>query len=118
MVDLNLDFLKKKFPESTDRLQFYVNNDFKDLEQVDPRKTLLRFLRDNGYVGTKYGCGEGGCGACCIVVAEFNPASNQVRYRTANSCLMPVCAAFGKQIVTVEGIGSPKQPHAVQVTKK
>lgn len=112
---INTNIFKQKFPQSTDRLQFFVNNDFKDLEKVDPRTSLLQFLRDNGYVGTKYGCGEGGCGACCVVVADFNPASRKVRYRTANSCLMPLCATFGKQIITVEGIGSPNQPHPVQV---
>lgn len=115
MIDDQLEFLRKKFPKSTDRLEFYVNGDYKDLKHVDPRMTLLRFLRDNGYTGTKYGCGEGGCGACCVVVAEFHAASKQIRYRTANSCLMPLCAVYGKQVVTVEGIGCPSKPHPVQV---
>lgn len=103
------------FPNSVSRLQFYVNGDFKDLESVDPKTTLLSYLRGSGYVGTKYGCGEGGCGACCVVVAEFDSVRNKVRYRTVNSCLMPVCAAFGKQIITVEGIGCPNNPHPIQV---
>ena len=116
MFNLKLEQFKLEFSsKSLNRLQFYVNNDRKEVDNVDPKTTLLSYLRNNGYVGTKLGCGEGGCGACCVVVAEFNPTTNQVRYRTANSCLMPLCAAFGKQIITVEGIGCPNNPHPIQV---
>lgn len=109
------DTAKRKFSNSIVRLEFYVNNDHKDVERVNPRTTLLNFLRSNGYVGTKYGCGEGGCGACCVVVADFDSESQKVRYRTVNSCLMPLCAVYGKQVITVEGIGCPKKPHPIQV---
>ena len=115
MVNPNLVCAKTSFPNASNRLQFYVNNDYKELDNVDPKTTLLRFLREDGYVGVKYGCGEGGCGACCVVVAEYNSTTNQVRYRTANSCLMPLCAALGKQIITVEGLGCPDKPHPIQV---
>jgi xanthine dehydrogenase/oxidase len=114
-MNISIESLKNTLVKCSTRLDFYVNNDYKSLDNVDPKTTLLRYLRDNGYLGTKYGCGEGGCGACCVVVAEFNSATNQVRYRTANSCLMPLCAVFGKQIITVEGIGCPNNPHPIQV---
>lgn len=106
---------KQKFPISIDRLEFYVNNDYKDVGRVNPRTTLLNFLRNSGYVGAKYGCGEGGCGACCVVVADFDLENQKVRYRTVNSCLMPLCAVYGKQVITVEGIGCPTKPHPIQV---
>lgn len=111
----NTEILKNTFPNALNRLQFYVNKNRHDLDTIDPKMTLLRFLRDNGYTGVKYGCGEGGCGACCVVVAEFNPLLNKIRYRTANSCLMPLCSVSGKQIITVEGLGNAENPHPIQV---
>jgi xanthine dehydrogenase/oxidase len=110
-----LDRLNKLYPKCNTSLEFYVNNSFKQIENVNASCLLLDYLRENGYTGTKLGCGEGGCGACTIVIAEYDSIKNLIKYRTANSCLLPLCAVHNKQVITVEGIGCPDKPHSIQV---
>ena len=85
------------FNDTLNVLDFYVNNDFKSLQTIDPRTTLLEYLRENGYYGTKLGCGEGGCGACTVCIAEYDSNKNLIKYRSANACLLPLCS--GKILV-------------------
>lgn len=71
---------------------------------VDPAMPLLWVLRDElGMTGTKYGCGIGACGACSVLVEG----------KVARSCLLKAGDAAGP-ITTIEGIGTPAAPHAVQ----
>ena len=71
----------------------------------EPDTPLLFVLRDEiGLTGTKYGCGEGQCGACTVVV-------NGVARR---SCLTPLADAFGKSITTIEGLERDGNLHPVQ----
>jgi isoquinoline 1-oxidoreductase subunit alpha len=71
---------------------------------VSPDMPLLWVLRDVvGLTGTKYGCGMALCGACTVHL-DGEPA---------RSCVLPVSAAEGKKIVTIEGL-SPKGEHPVQ----
>jgi aerobic-type carbon monoxide dehydrogenase small subunit (CoxS/CutS family) len=73
--------------------------------ESDPDTPLLAVLREQlDLTGTKYGCGEGQCGACTVLVDG----------RAQRSCLTPVSAAAGKSIVTVEGLAQGRQLHAVQ----
>lgn len=65
---------------------------------------LLDVLRAAGYKSVKFGCGEGHCGACTV---EFNG-------RPRNACLLFAAQADGADIVTVEGLGTPAQPHVIQ----
>ena len=75
------------------------------LVDVDPECPLLYVLRDNaGLNNPRFGCGLGQCGACTVLV-------NQVPTR---SCMLPVARASGKEIVTLEGLGTPEKPHAIQ----
>ena len=70
-------------------------------EQVDtePEMPLLWVLRDLlGLHGTKYGCGVSVCGACTVHV-DGEPV---------RSCSMPVAAAAGKKILTIEGLSRPR----------
>ncbi len=61
----------------------------------DPRRNLLSFLRfDLGLTGTKYGCGEGLCGACTVLV------DGQV----LRSCLSTTAAVAGGELLTIEGL--------------
>jgi nicotinate dehydrogenase subunit A len=70
-----------------------------------PGTPLLYVLRnDLGLVGSRFGCGSGLCGACYVLVDG----------RPMASCDLPVSFAAGKQITTVEGLGSGGELHAVQ----
>lgn len=72
---------------------------------IAPEETLLDALRDHlGLTGTKYGCGEGQCGACTVLIE-----GSAVR-----SCRMQVSSAAGKKITTIEGLGSGDNLHPVQ----
>jgi nicotinate dehydrogenase subunit A len=66
---------------------------------------LLYVLRDNlGLPNPRFGCGLGQCGACTVLVNG----------QAVRSCTMPVTAAVGKKIVTLDGLGTPERPHPVQ----
>ena len=75
--------------------------------QVDapPDEPLLSVLRDYlQLTGTKYGCGEGQCGACTVLLDG----------RPARSCRTPVSQAVGKKIITIEGLEQNGKLHPVQ----
>jgi len=73
--------------------------------QSDPETPLLSALRDElGLTGTKYGCGEGQCGACTVLVGGT----------PRRSCQIPVSAAAAKPITTIEGLEQDGRLHAVQ----
>ena len=72
---------------------------------VEPEKPLLYVLRDDlGLTGTKYGCGEGQCGACTVLV-DGAPE---------RSCRLPVSSAARKKITTIEGLSRGDRLHPVQ----
>jgi nicotinate dehydrogenase subunit A len=74
---------------------------------LDPATPLLYLLSDDLELrGPKFGCGLGQCGACVAIV-------NGAAVRT---CVTPVSAAAGKEIVTLEGLGTPETPHPIQKT--
>jgi isoquinoline 1-oxidoreductase alpha subunit len=80
-----------------------INNKSYKVE-ADPKMPLLWAIRDLiGLTGTKYGCGIGQCGACTIHI-DGNPL---------RSCSIPVSAATGKNITTIEGL-SADNSHPVQ----
>jgi aerobic-type carbon monoxide dehydrogenase small subunit (CoxS/CutS family) len=73
--------------------------------EVAPEETLLNVLRDHlELTGTKYGCGEGQCGACTVLLD-----GSAVR-----SCRTQVSAAVGKKITTIEGLAHGETLHPVQ----
>jgi xanthine dehydrogenase/oxidase len=106
-----LETLTSKFD---DTLRFYLNGTKVVLEDIDPEITVLEYLRGIGLTGTKLGCGEGGCGACTIVVSQYNPTTKQIYHASINACLAPLVSLDGKHVITVEGIGNTKKPHPAQ----
>ncbi|EWZ49498.1 xanthine dehydrogenase [Fusarium oxysporum f. sp. radicis-lycopersici 26381] len=97
-----------------DTLRFYLNGTKVVLDDIDPEVTVLEYLRGIGLTGTKLGCGEGGCGACTIVVSQYNPTTKKIYHASVNACLAPLVSLDGKHVVTVEGIGSSQKPHPTQ----
>jgi len=73
--------------------------------QYDPETPLLYVLRDElGLTGSKYGCGEGQCGACTVLIGGM----------PRRSCQIPVSAAVGKPVTTIEGLEKDGHLHPVQ----
>ncbi|KAK1761224.1 molybdopterin binding aldehyde oxidase/xanthine dehydrogenase [Echria macrotheca] len=97
-----------------DTLRFYLNGTRVVLDEIDPEITLLEYLRGIGLTGTKLGCGEGGCGACTVVVSQYNPTTKQIYHASVNACLAPLASVDGKHVITIEGIGNVKKPHPAQ----
>jgi isoquinoline 1-oxidoreductase subunit alpha len=84
-------------------LELTINGETKQVD-VEPDTPLLWVLRDTlGLTGTKYGCGIAACGACTV----------HLDGEATRSCVLPVSAAAGKAITTIEGLGA-KAPHPVQ----
>ncbi|KAG8414083.1 hypothetical protein J3458_011735 [Metarhizium acridum] len=106
-----LEALAAKFD---DTLRFYLNGTKVVLDDIDPEITVLEYLRGIGLTGTKLGCGEGGCGACTIVVSQYNPTTKQIYHASVNACLAPLVSVDGKHVITIEGIGNTKRPHPTQ----
>ena len=78
------------------RIELDVNGERYALD-VDPTRRLSSVLRDDlGLTGTKFGCGEGACGACAVLLDG----------KAVNSCLLLAGAAEGRAIVTIEGISA------------
>ncbi|WP_430256859.1 (2Fe-2S)-binding protein [Neorhizobium sp. DAR64872/K0K18] len=72
---------------------------------VEARVTLLDFLRDRRHLtGTKKGCNEGACGTCTVLIDG----------KRMNSCLTLTAQCAGRDVVTIEGIGSADALHPVQ----
>jgi len=97
-----------------DTLRFYLNGTRVVLDEIDPEITLLEYLRGIGLTGTKLGCAEGGCGACTVVVSQYNPTTKKIYHASVNACLAPLVSVDGKHVITIEGIGNVKKPHPTQ----
>jgi len=85
-------------------LSFRLNGRTRKLA-VDPKRMLLWVLRtDLELTGAKYGCGEGFCGACTVLVDG----------EAVRSCQFPVGDIDGKEVVTIEGLGRNRDLHPLQ----
>ncbi len=72
---------------------------------TDNERMLLWILRsDLGLTGTKYGCGNGLCGACTVMIND----------RAVRSCIVPVRSIKGKKILSIEGLARNGKLHPIQ----
>jgi nicotinate dehydrogenase subunit A len=70
-----------------------------------PETPLLYVLSDELQLrGPKFGCGLAQCGACTVIIEG----------RAVRSCVLPVSAVKDREITTLEGVGTPEKPHAIQ----
>ena len=87
------------------KLALRVNGSNREVEASDPDIPLLYVLRnDLGLTGTHFGCGLAQCGACTVLVAG----------RAVRSCVTPARAVAGQEVTTIEGLGTPARPDALQ----
>ena len=96
-----------------DGLSFLLNGARVDLSGVDPRATLLDWLREaRGLRGTKEGCNEGDCGACTVGVTRL--VDGAPRREAVNACIQLLPMLDGAAVTTVEGIAGPERLHPAQ----
>jgi len=85
-------------------IKFRVNGKERSVT-TEPLRPLLEVLREDlQLTGAKYGCGEGQCGACLVLVDE----------QPAKSCLLPMRALAGRSVTTIEGLAESDSLHPVQ----
>jgi aerobic-type carbon monoxide dehydrogenase small subunit (CoxS/CutS family) len=85
-------------------MELQVNGKKHNVE-VPEGESLLTVLRDRlDLTGSKYGCGEGSCGACTVLIDGS----------ATRSCILPAASATGKEIVTIEGLSRNGDLHPVQ----
>jgi len=85
-------------------ISFTLNGKMVRLD-IDPDTPLLEALRNDLELnGPKFGCGLAQCGACSVLIDD----------QATRSCVMPVSAVSGRVVMTLEGLGSPQQPHPLQ----
>ena len=84
-------------------VSFRLNGKAASVTTNDERMLLWVLRSDLGLTGTKFGCGEGLCGACTVVVDG----------EAVRSCSMPLRDVAGKQVLTIEGLDGPRL-HAIQ----
>ncbi len=82
-----------------------VNGRARTIQAWDPGEPLVYALRGSlGLTGAKPGCGLGQCGSCTVLVDD----------QATRACTMPVSAAAGRRITTIEGLGTPEKPDPLQ----
>jgi nicotinate dehydrogenase subunit A len=85
-------------------IDLIVNGTRRRLE-ADPERSLLTVLREDlDLTGAKYGCGEGQCGACTVLIEG----------QATRSCLTRLGALAGKSVTTIEGLETGGQLHPLQ----
>lgn len=86
------------------KIDITVNGQLQSLD-VSPSRRLLDILREDlGLTGPKEGCGEGECGACAVLLEGT----------LVNACLVPALQLHGKNVLTIEGIGTEQHPDPLQ----
>jgi nicotinate dehydrogenase subunit A len=88
----------------TTAIEFRINGRPASVE-VDPERSLLDVLRNTlGLKAARFGCGMGQCGACTVMLGDH----------AVSSCDTPMWSVAGKEVTTLEGLGSREAPHPLQ----
>lgn len=86
------------------RISLTINNKETHF-RCQPSDILADVLRREGYLGVKKGCDTGSCGACAVIIDK----------KLVNSCMIYAAACEGTSITTIEGLGTPDNPHPLQI---
>ena len=105
-MDRTIPKIKDTTPKPDERVYLQLNvNGVTLAAEVDSDTPLLYVLRDSlGLQGPKYGCGLGQCGACTVLLNG----------EAVRSCVTSVANVKDAKVVTLEGLGTPEQPHPIQ----
>jgi aerobic-type carbon monoxide dehydrogenase small subunit (CoxS/CutS family) len=87
-----------------ENIQFNLNGKKTNIHVNDERILLTVLRKELGLTGTKYGCGEGHCGACTVLIDN----------KAVRSCLTTMKEVQGKDVVTIEGLAKGKDLHPLQ----
>ena len=89
---------------------FFLNGELITVTNPAPDLLLIDYLRAPGVglAGPKKSCGQGGCGACTVILSHWD--GKEAVHRAVNSCLRPVCALGGMVVTTIEGTGAVRRP--------
>jgi xanthine dehydrogenase small subunit len=93
-------------------LEFVLNGETVKDNSIAPQVTLLDYIRGRGLTGAKEGCAEGECGACAVLFVQSG--AKGASYLPVNSCLIPLPAAAGCEIYTVEALAESGTPCEAQ----
>jgi xanthine dehydrogenase small subunit len=94
-------------------IQFWHQNAVRTVDSASAGRSVLNYLRrDCGLTGTKEGCAEGDCGACCVMTVAQSETG--LVFESVNACIHPVANLHGKALLSVEDLGTPAVPHPVQ----
>jgi len=88
----------------SERFRLTVNGTPVEIEAAGKTPLVFVLRNDLGLKGTRFGCGLNQCGACHVLLDGHS----------VPACDTPLWAAADKQVVTVEGLGSPERPHPLQ----
>lgn len=95
--------------KTLDKITCFINDLKVDVDNRFASLTLAEFLRyEQGLTGTKIVCAEGDCGACTVLIKKNG------KYKTVNSCIVPVHLLHASHVVTVEGVNKGEALHPVQ----
>lgn len=89
----------------SNQLIFWLNGVRVEISNPDPTIRLTDYLREVGLTGTKVSCGQGGCGACTVMLSH-KKLDGTTSHRPINACLRLLCSVDGMLVTTTEGIGS------------
>ncbi len=85
-------------------LTFVLNGKQTRVDTAPDRRAVDLLREDLGLLGTKEGCGAGDCGACSVLLDG----------ELVLSCLLLAAQLEGREVLTVEGLGTPENPHPIQ----
>ena len=95
-------------------LEIMINSEVVQIERASADTMLLTYLREQQQMtGSKEGCGSGDCGACTVVLVSLDN-QEELTFHQINSCITPLHALHGKQIITVEFLNQQGSLHPIQ----